>query len=238
MTQLDPRPYLERIQPGLVPIAAGQPGVCGTCRSGADGDDRCWRCRREDIVPVLPISMSVHNEALHQRLRLYKDGHLHQRREYTLELAALLVLFLRHHLKCLGGTPDLVVTVPSTRRDAVKGIVDQVGWLTERHTSLSAVGTKDAPQFDVDGDVSRKQVLLLDDTFTRGRSITAASRALSGAGAASIRALVIGRHFHPDYDTSVGLWECLKQHTWSLDRCGICGPIQCSGGGNDQRRML
>ena len=238
MNQLDPRPYLERIQPGLVPIAAGQPGVCGICRSGADGDDRCWRCSQEGIVPVLPISMSVHSEALHQRLRWYKDGQPPQRREHTLELAALLVLFLGHHLGCLGGAPDLVVTVPSRRRDAVKGIEDQVGWLSERHTSLSAVGTKDLPQFEVDGDVRGKQVLLLDDTFTRGRSITAASRALSGAGADGVRALVIGRHFHPGYDTSVELWECLKRHTWRLDRCGICGPIHCSGSSNDQRRML
>ena len=51
--------------------------------------------------------------------------------------------------------------------------------------------------------------------------------ALADAGAKIVGPLVVGRHFYPDYDTSVDLWDCLRKHTWSLKRCGICGPVQC-----------
>ena len=72
--------------------------------------------------------------------------------------------------------------------------------------------------------IAGQRVLLLDDTFTTGRSIAAAHRALANAGAKIVGPLVIGRHFHPDYETSVDLWDYLRKHTWSLKRCGICGP--------------
>lgn len=227
MSGRDPRPHVERLRQGLVPIAAAQPGVCATCRSGASGDDRCWRCSREGIVAVLPISMSVNRGPLHERLRFYKDGGPDQRTEYTLDLAALLFLFLRQHLACLGGEPELVVTVPSASRDAAKAIIDRIRWLRERHSSLTAVGTKEDPSYLASRDVNGRHVLLLDDTLTKGRSMTAAHAALTDAGARDIRTLVIGRHFHPDYSTSVRLWDCLQQHAWSLDHCGICGPVQC-----------
>ena len=187
-------------------------------------------------MPALPISMSVHLGPLHDRLHFYKNGSRAQRVEYTLDLAALLVLFLERHLKCLGGEPDVVVTVPSAQRDAVKWIVDKIGWLSERHCSLSATGTKNAPEYQATGAVSGRRVLLIDDTFTKGRSITAAHEALTESGAQSVTALVIGRHFHPSYDTSVGLWACLQRLTWSLDRCGICDPIDCRS--DDQERKL
>jgi len=51
--------------------------------------------------------------------------------------------------------------------------------------------------------------------------------ALANVGAKIVAPLIIGRHFHPGYDTSIDLWECLRKHTWSLKRCGICGPVQC-----------
>ena len=60
MTNLNPKRYLERLESGLVPIAAAQPLVCSTCRSGANpGYERCYRCEDEGIVEVLPISMSI-----------------------------------------------------------------------------------------------------------------------------------------------------------------------------------
>ena len=91
-----------------------------------------------------------------------------------------------------------------------------------------ANGTSATPQFElVAPQVEDRSVLLLDDTFTRGRSIAAAHRALVSGGASIIGPLVIGRHFHLDFPTSVGLWSCLKDQRWSLDRCGLCGPVDC-----------
>ena len=227
--------YLRRLQPELVPVAAPRPGICcETCRSGVGpGYDRCIPCNRHDVPPVLPISISVHGRGLHRRLRNYKDATAKAgRRECSLDLAVLLYLFLERHSDCLGGMPDIVVTVPSADRDALRAVIKRLPSLRDRRLRvLRAVGSKTERRYKVDEGASQRvagrRVLLLDDTFTSGRSITAAYSALANAGAKIVGPLVIGRHFYPDYDTSVDLWDCLRKHTWSLKRCGICGPVQC-----------
>ena len=227
--------YLRRLQPELVPVAAPRPGICcETCRSGVGpGYSRCGQCNRHDVPSVLPISMSVHGRGLHLRLRNYKDATAKaEKREFSLDLAALLYLFLERHSDCLGGMPDIVVTVPSTDRDALRAVIKRLPSLRDRRLRvLRAVGSKTERRYEVEEGVSQRvagrRVLLLDDTFTSGRSITAAYSALADAGAKIVGPLVVGRHFYPDYDTSVDLWDCLRKHTWSLKRCGICGPVQC-----------
>ena len=238
MTRLDPRPYLDRVRPGLVPIAGAQSGVCRSCRSGANpGFERCYQCQQNSTVSVLPISMSEHNGFLHQRLRYYKDGNTQQREQYTLELAALLVRFLKKHIECLDGKPDVVVTVPSPDRDAVKSIVDKIGWLQERHISLSCTESGSNVSYSAPHSVRGQKVLLLDDTFTTGSSITATYRALIETGATVSLPLVIGRHFHPTFDTSRRLANCLSEHKWRLRNCGVCNPIIC-GRKTLQERLL
>ena len=227
--------YLRRLEPELVPVAAPRPGICcETCRSGVGpGYNCCGPCSWHDVPTVLPISISVHGKGLHRRLRRYKDATSKaEKREYLLDLAALLHLFLERHSDCLGGMPDIVVTVPSTDRDALRAVIKRLPSLRERRLRvLRAVGSKTERRYEVDEGASQqvagRRVLLLDDTFTSGRSIAAASSALANAGAKIVGPLVIGRHFYPDYDTSVDLWDCLRKHTWSLKRCGICGPVQC-----------
>ena len=231
MTNLNPKRYLERLESGLVPIAAAQPLVCSTCRSGANpGYERCYRCEDEGIVEVLPISMSIDGKALHHRLRNYKDGNTEQKKVFTLQLAALLHLFLHNHHKCIGGRYDAVVTVPSSRRDAVWGIVKKLPDLRELHVALTYTGTGGSPTYRAPTDLKAKRVLLLDDTFTRGRNITAAHAALTEIEANVLLPVVIGRHFHPEFSTSPPLAACLKKHTWELDRCGVCGPVNCDHG--------
>lgn len=221
--------YLDRLRPSLVPIAAPQPGVCKGCRSGANpGFDRCYVCDTGNVVEVLPISMSFHSGLLHRRLRGYKDGSKEERQRYTLELVALLYFFLKHHLGCIGGTPDAVVTVPSLDRDAVKDIVDRIAPLRERHIPLKCNESAGIRSFRASKKLREKRVLLLDDTFTSGKTITDAHRALTEVGANVALPVVIGRHFRPDFPTSRELTECLKQHRWKRKRCGICQPILCS----------
>ena len=178
--------------------------------------------------------MSVHGKGLHRRLRGYKDAAVKaERRECSLDLAVLLYLFLERHSDCLGGMPEIVVTVPSTDRDVLRRVIKRLPSLRDRHLpALRAVGSKPERRYEVDERASQRiagqRVLLLDDTFTTGRSIAAAYNALVNAGAKIVGPLVIGRHFHPDYETSVDLWDYLRKHTWSLKRCGICGPVDCS----------
>ena len=233
MNRTQARVYLRRLKPELVPVAAPRRGICcETCRSGVGpGYNRCGPCNRTDVPPVLPLSISVHGRGLHRRLRNYKDATAKaERREFSLDLAAMLYLFLERHSDCLGGMPDIVVTVPSMDRDALRSVIKRLPSLRDRRLSaLRAVDSKTEQRYEVDEVASQRiagrRVLLLDDTFTSGRSITAAYRALTSAGAKIVGPLVIGRHFYPDYETSVELWDCLRKHTWSLKRCGICGPV-------------
>lgn len=228
MTDLDPYPYLEQLRPGLIPIAGVQPGVCKRCRSGKNaGYPDCYPCSSQDIVTVLPISMSVDRGALHTRLRYYKDGKEQQKLDFSLQLAALLGLFLRFHVNCIGGMPDIVTTVRSSKRDAPLAIVRKLRSLRDSHLPLRFIGTSDQPRYDASEEFRGQRVLLIDDTFTRGRSITAAYRALIDVGATVLTPLAIGRHVRPDFPTSIPLLRCLREHKWTLDRCGICRPIDC-----------
>ena len=227
--------YLRQLEPNLVPIAAPSPGICcESCRSGV-GDiyARCFPCNENGTPAVLPISLSLHGSALHRRLRRYKDAPTEEeRREHSLVLAVLLGYFLQRHEGCLGDTPDFLVTVPSRDRDALEAIINKLPRLrAKRIEALRASGTSATPQFElVAPQVEDRSVLLLDDTFTRGRNIAAAHRALVSGGASIIGPLVIGRHFHSDFPLNVGLWSCLKDRRWSLDRCGLCSPIDCQAG--------
>ena len=181
--------YLRRLQPELVPVAAPRPGICcETCRSGVGpGYNRCIPCNRHDVPPVLPISISVHGRGLHRRLRNYKDATAKAgRRECSLDLAVLLYLFLERHSDCLGGMPDIVVTVPSTDRDALRAVIKRLPGLRDRRLRvLRAVGSKTERRYEVDEGASQRvagrRVLLLDDTFTTGKSITAAYSTLANA---------------------------------------------------------
>ncbi len=234
MTDLDPYPYLEQLRPELIPIAGAQPGVCGRCRSGKNvGYTDCYPCASHDVATVLPISMSVHGGLLHTRLRYYKDGNDAQRLDFSLQLGALLGLFLRFHSECLGGTPDIVTTVCSSNRDAPRVIVRKLRSLRDSHLPLRFIGNSDQPRYEASEEFRGRRVLLIDDTFTRGRSITAAYRALIDVGATVLTPLVIGRHVRPDFPTSEPLLRCLREHKWSLDRCGMCQPIDCDGTADD-----
>ena len=140
-------------------------------------------CNWNDVPPVLPISVSVHGKGLHCRLRGYKDAAAEaERRERSLDLAVLLSLFLDRHGDCLGGIPDVVVTVPSTDRDALGAVTDRIPTLRGRHLGvLRAVGSMAERRYEPDDGASKRvagrRILLLDDTFTSGRSVAAAHTA-------------------------------------------------------------
>ncbi|MDE0497590.1 MAG: hypothetical protein OXH86_09570 [Acidimicrobiaceae bacterium] len=231
MSTIDASRYVDLLRPGLMPIAGAQDGVCGRCRSGANsGFTACYRCDQVGAVDVLPISMSVHGGPLHHRLRHYKDDTREERRnEYTLQLAALLSKFLGRHMECIGGEPEAVTTVRSARRDAPRRIVRRIQSLRDLHVALDWVGGDERIRFSAPAELKGRRVLLVDDTFTQGRSITAAREALIEVGAHVMMPLVIGRHFRPGFATSRPLHGCLSRYRWRLRRCGICKPVECPG---------
>lgn len=234
MNQPDPWPYLESLKPGLIPIPRIQPGVCPICRAGVEqGSEvctRCEECRHSHTFRVLPISISIHRKTLHKHLRWYKDGDSFETKQFTRRLAALLKLFLQYHLiPCLGGPVDLVATVPSSSkdRDAPRAILNQIRQFKDGSNPLERKIDADDFTLVANPRVAGQRVLLLDDTFTRGKSIFEAYRALDEAGAHIVGPLVIGRHFHSDWPPNAELLKCLEKVPWSVEACGICQPVDC-----------
>lgn len=239
MNRPDPWYYLESLRPGLISIPAIQPGVCSVCRTGVREDFKnCRSCREHQHRPnvrVLAISMSAHGKFLHRHLRRYKDGNADEKRIFTRRLAALLELFLQHHLDCIGGPFDQVATVPSAtkNRDAPRVIVNQLRRFEDWTNPLECRTRPDnSPHFIAARSIAGQRVLLFDDTFTSGRSIFGAYRALEAVRAQVVGPLVIGRHFHPEsseWPNHRKLMKCLEKTPWSLEACGICGPVHCPG---------
>lgn len=237
MNRPDPRNYIEPLRPGLIPIPAIQPGVCSICRTGvSEGFEDCRSCEEHQHRPgvqVLAVSMSAHGELLHHHLRRYKDGSAYERRAFTRRLAALVELFLQHHLDCLGGPASQVATVPSTYRDAPRAIVNQLHRFKGLANPLECrIEPDNFRSFITTRSIAGQRVLLLDDTFTSGKSIFKAYRVLEEAGAQVVGPLVIGRHFHPessDWPNHRKLMRCLGKVPWSVEACGICQPVDCPG---------
>ena len=216
--------YLQPLLPGLVPVPAVQPGVCPICRTAAnDGYNDCYHCAGQ-TVSVIPISLSIHSELLHHHLRHYKDNpHADVRQKLTIRLAALIELFLRHHLdSCLGGPVHQVATVPSQHRDAPWGIIR---WLGRFAGQTNPLTYQPEHRFVATANLQDQRVLLVDDTFTSGQSLFAAHQALTDAGAEVAGPLVIGRHVRPDWPPSAELLQRLKSMQWSVTRCCRCAGV-------------
>jgi predicted amidophosphoribosyltransferase len=195
------------------------PSVCEVCLDLTDGRRRCLRCDRapEWLDAVAPVSYSVAHEQLHHALAGYKRPPAVVARRFEIELAAVLWRFLAVHEPCLAHAAatnefELVTTVPSSNRQRDRAhplhrIVGELAGPTrarfKRVLSRSAAAvrprTYDPAKFETARDLTGTSVLLIDDTWTTGANARSAAAALKQAGAATVAAVVIGRHLHRDY---------------------------------------
>ena len=217
--------------PGLVPVPASpREGVCKVCHGACPPHySQCYRCHAvvDTGIEVLPISISVHDGLLHTHLRQYKDSEsLEVRTKATNALAALTAAFFGQHRECIGAF-DLVTTIPSPTRDSAAAIVESILNI-EPFLKSTLVAKRsgdrdiDSARFEVVSDVRGQRILLFDDTLTSGGTIFSAANALVGSGAHVTTAVVIGRHFRPNFEASGQLWKWLKDRTWDLSRCARC----------------
>ncbi len=230
------------------PLPVG-PGVCATCRAAnADGHIQCRACRQAaESAPahiadaVVPVSIAVRHERLATDLWRYKeplDGE--EKQVAQLRLAAVLWRFLAAHEHCVATAADtesfeLVTTVPSTggrRRHPFARIVgDLVAVTRERYAELliadPAVPADRNLHADryltLDGrhasDVAGADILLLDDTWTRGGRAQSAAVALKKAGAAHVAIVVLGRHFDPQYPANAHYLEQARNKPFTWEEC-------------------
>ncbi len=234
---MDPRPVIAPLVPSLLPVPAEQTGICECCRGPAkSGFSTCFQCDQAEgscgILPnVLPISMAVSGEQLHHVLRSYKDGVTAQERNRsTLQLAALLAVFLGEHASCIGPF-DVVTGVPSPRGVRIRPILARISALDEKYQELLTL-SRPRPSRAVDPlaydcpDLTGQRVLLIDDTFASGASVLSAVGRLKRSRAKSITPLVIGRFLNPNWGPTAELLEWLRAEPWVSSRCARCGGAQ------------
>lgn len=224
-------------------------GVCATCHGWtgvAPLGDRYYRCesctltRKQVSRPlnlVVPISLYVVGEQLHEVLRGYKDSaDRDARKRHRRQVASLLGRFLHDHWDCVqraaGREPDTLTIVPSGRgREGVHPLESAIGMvagprdlyrpllvrtdapLGHRHANEDAFGTAD--------EVGDRRVLLIDDTFTSGAALQSAASRLALDGADVVGAVVVGRVIDPGYaDEAKALWD--RQEKIEFDFASCC----------------
>lgn len=225
----------------LVPVPpAWKTGICEVCHRATNGPQyaECRSCEQTIIRvthhadKVVPVSLCEARGQLHHILRTYKS---HNRASFQKVVAGLIGRFYNHHRECLGGTPDVVTSVPSTSgrmgEHPLGGAIKLTPALGQRYCPLLVPGEKpcthnrpDDRAFAVTEDVRGLSVLLLDDTYTSGARLHSAASALQLAGARLAAALVVGRYVAPrdDNDPNMALLEQAKQRTFSWDVCCDC----------------
>jgi predicted amidophosphoribosyltransferase len=221
-------------------------GVCDVCHGVPNaGYVRCWSCDQstESVSHpcelLVPISLYRVGEQLHTVLKDYKrspDERVRARHRY--QVAAILHRFLRDHAGCIeavaGTAWDTVTIVPSKTPGADPHPLEQAIKLGKKlKATYQPLLAPDQPEtidrvygdnraFRTIEDVTGKQVLLIDDTFTSGATFQSAASRLALDGATVVAGLAIGRVIttgDPRYPANDALWERQREIAFSFDRC-------------------
>ncbi len=234
----------------LHPRASG-PGVCAVCHAAAaEGHPRCSACSEALAAhphgtadAVVPISISVRREHLAAELWRYKEiDDSDAKRVLQLRLASLLGRFLAGHERCVADAAgaeafDLVTTIPSTGGRARHPLREIVGSLVEasasRYADLLAANPAraadrlaHADRFTVlegpsTAELAGANVLVIDDTWTRGGHAQSASIALKAAGVRVVGIVVLGRYLDPDYPGNGAYLRQVRAARFSWERCCV-----------------
>jgi predicted amidophosphoribosyltransferase len=231
----------ERLAPSVRPVEERVCGLCyGAVAIGRDGTPYayCRPCQqyREVLDGLVPIAYSAPN-GLESALHRYKDFRGY--RWLATPLDALLYHFLKQHSSCIQnrfGAIDVMTVVPShpsTRGgwDAMKALVGAIRtrwpwpWdldlLVRTSPATPARGRINPQLFRVATGraVRDRRVLLVDDTFTSGRTIASAASALKSEGAATVVGLTLGRQLGIDWPPASHLVASLADRELNLGRC-------------------
>ena len=239
--------YIDPNRHTYTPVPAAGPGVCAVCRSGPrPGRGVCGSCEevmRQVSYPtanVVPISLYTLNGQLWHVLRYYKDASGPGSEFLALQVAAIIARFTARHLVCvaglLGGEPDVVTGVPSTRvegrpgRHPLQTAIRRAGALAPRYAPLLARGPgqvdhklADDDAFTVSRPLTGERVLVVDDTLTSGARLQSAVSALRLNGASAAAAIVVGRVIDPGWnDNCRRIWDQARATPFTFDQCCLC----------------
>jgi predicted amidophosphoribosyltransferase len=197
---------------------------CRTCGRAVTGRlPVCFCCRTVagqlglPLVPLVALTEYRVGDAVHHRLRAYKDGpDVEVRDRCRRELVNGLTGWLDTRGDALAeqmGEWAVVTAVPSSRRPGpppVEAVVDGVPALAARHLRLLVRGRAGSGHLRADrsafvaatgvdrAGLSDLPVLVVDDTTTTGAAAQSAAAALRLVGARVVGVLVLGRALPPD----------------------------------------
>lgn len=203
----------------LRPVPAYRRGeVCTICHGPVKDDwTACWGCNQlRRTVPfelagaVVPMTVAPSPGPWYTRLATYKTFHP----EHGTLLASLTYLYLAHHesdiAAVLGGEPDVITFVPSTRGVApdqqplrrTLGLVGPMNERTEvlaRHVPGRVIGRREyAPDAFTATDRARgRRIVLVEDMWVTGARAASVAGALYDGGAESVIIMPISRKVEP-----------------------------------------
>jgi hypothetical protein len=229
---------LDALEALAVPAGAG---CCGTCHGPTwpPGAPTCPRCTENarsaaGLVAggVVPVTVALSGSRLAGALWRYKAGPAPGRAPCTAALAALLAAWLAAHRDCLlagtGLVAPLVTAVPSRSGAthlpdllAAAGLAcDALPWRFVRPARRPAVLS---PGPGLRGVVEGRDALVVDDTWTTGRTAQRAVDLLCGAGARRVGVLVLARHVSVGHPGALPYLDRFGR-PWRVDRCVGCDP--------------
>lgn len=165
-------------------------------------------------------------------------------RAVQIRLAALALVFLREHGRCLrrhaDGQPIThLAVVPSGRGRTGQHPLRRMltPYLSCPRVSLAVrAGTEpfartvDVTRFVADQPVPGGHVLVVDDTWVSGASVQSAAAALKLSGARHVSVVVLGRHVNPDDPDAASLLAAMEAVPFDVATCAVQDPLPSSRG--------
>ena len=227
-----------------VPPAGGN--VCSICHGAVyDGYTMCYPCNEArrllgdlGLDAASFVSLAPVGEQMARDLYTYKRPNVPSqlRAARTTGLSAALWRWLAKHERCVAEAADssgfdLVTTVPSTNDRGgehpltalagkiVVGTVDRVREVLALNRTDLAQHEHASDRFVASNSVQGLDILVIDDTWTKGANMQSASAALKQAGATRVGGVAIGRWFKTDYRDNATWLRDAKRRPWSWDTC-------------------
>jgi hypothetical protein len=219
-----------------------RPGLtCGVCTTPVEGFDMCWRCRVHQRIEgladlVAPLAYAVDGSESAAVLRNFKN---HPQRRERARCGSIVRETLRLgvslHEQCISA----VVGQPVSARVVIPSLTSRLGIhpMTSIAESLGLIGdvalqpaldvrcdrVVDGEKFTVDGAVTGRHILVLDDVWTTGSNAQSAAVTLRRAGAAAVSVMVIARWLSPHHPLTARFIREGLRDDYNSSLCPVTG---------------
>lgn len=189
----------------------------------------------------VPASYSLYF-GLESLVGTFKDGTSAQAWQALPLGSVLWALFSKHgsHIEDALGPDPIYTWVPSNNRErgfdhieqilrGVQGFYEEKPWdstIIRRNYAVERPDRKQVSEaaYTVSPSVNGRPVLLLDDLWTTGASLTSAAAALRSAGATRVVGVTVGRQFSDksSFGRTQEIYDEIRKRSWKIELCPLC----------------